>query len=345
MNYIEEKFHEINYCIDNFNVESKMKLKEFLLIKETDTYAKQLLPAYCSQAFLFLGIEGIVILKNLIKEAPGLMYPTVIMKVLYATSQKKYIDFNFNFNFNYMVDEKLFRYPEITDKMADFSLNIIGEIVAESLNDAQLFSYVIHFIWSQEHLNFLSESHSFSKFVFNIFRESSIKVNNNIIQQFHKMILNPNVCEEEFQVYLKENPALIDPLAKEVIPKQRLGVEYITDFVIRKLNDEYVLVEIEKPSTPIFTKMNDFTAQFTHALGQILDFQEWVESNIAYAEKLMPGIGSPLGLLVLGRKNELSEFQKKKLRRFNINNQGKVKVITFDDLIDNAHRLYNNMLK
>ena len=58
----------------------------------------------------------------------------------------------------------------------------------------------------------------------------------------------------------------------------------------------------------------------------------------------MPNITSPTGLLILGLHSQLNEFQKKKLRRFNINNNGKIKVITFDELLENAYRLYNNMV-
>lgn len=42
--------------------------------------------------------------------------------------------------------------------------------------------------------------------------------------------------------------------------------------------------------------------------------------------------------------SELTEAQKEKLRRFNINNQGKVRVMTFDEVLQNSMRLYNNII-
>ncbi|MFS0776093.1 Shedu anti-phage system protein SduA domain-containing protein [Neobacillus sp. 3P2-tot-E-2] len=331
----------MNYYIDNPTEENIQRLKIFLMEKEEDTYLKQAIPRYCARLFLSLGKEGIHILKELVKQTPGRIYPAAIIETLFVTSLRQQNDLRF-----INPELPLIKQPEITDVMVESAIKAVHELVNESLVDPDLFYDIIHVIYVQEQMSYRSpnDPSSFAKFVFNIFGESSIKINKKIIERFNEIIINPNIKEEDCQVFLKENPALIDPLAKEIIPKQKLGLEFITDFVVRKLNDEYIMVEIEKPSTPIFTKTNDFSSHFTHALGQVLDFQEWVESNIAYADKIMPSITSPIGLLVIGHNNQLNEFQKKKLRRFNINNHGKVKVITFDELLDNSYKLYSNML-
>ena len=78
-------------------------------------------------------------------------------------------------------------------------------------------------------------------------------------------------------------------------------------------------------------------------MGQVLDFQEWIESNIAYAQKLFPHISSPQGLLVIGMKKNMSGTQIKKLNRFNINNRGKFKVLTFDEILEQGKRYYENI--
>ena len=127
-----------------------------------------------------------------------------------------------------------------------------------------------------------------------------------------------------------------------MIPKQRLGLESVTDFVIRRLDSRYVLVEIEKPRDRIFTAANDFTAQFSHAFGQVLDFQQWVDDHTQYARHLMPEISSPRGLLIIGRSADLTPSKKQKLERFNVNS-AKVDARTFDQVADEARRLYENI--
>ena len=114
--------------------------------------------------------------------------------------------------------------------------------------------------------------------------------------------------------------------------------------MIKRLDNEYLVVEIEKPQDGLFTQNNDFTANFIHAFGQVIDFQEWVDAHGEYARSRMPGISSPRGLLIIGRKTNLSQTQLSKLKRYVINSQF-VEVLTYDDVIERAENLYNNIHK
>lgn len=58
-------------------------------------------------------------------------------------------------------------------------------------------------------------------------------------------LVQENLLEQPYQQYLTEHSVIIDPLAAQVIDRQRLGLELTTDFVVRRLDNEYVLVEIE----------------------------------------------------------------------------------------------------
>lgn len=179
--------------------------------------------------------------------------------------------------------------------------------------------------------------------VFALFAEPAIKITNRLIN-FLENLVNEKHREEEYQKFLTKHPVFIDPLASEVIPKQKLGIEHITDFVIRRLDNEYILVEIEKPQDAIFTGGNDFTSKFTHAYGQILDFQEWVDVHSEYARSLMPGIVSPKGVLIIGMRKDLPQVQIEKLKRFSINSRS-IEIFTFDDLINKSKDLYRNIYK
>jgi hypothetical protein len=122
----------------------------------------------------------------------------------------------------------------------------------------------------------------------------------------------------------------MDPLASEIVPKQKLGIELVTDFVVRRLDNRYVLVEIEKPHDRLFTTAYDFSSRFTHAIGQIVDFQEWVDNHGEYARSLMPGISSPRGLLIMGLRSSLSERESAKLKRYCINSTS-IDILTYDE--------------
>jgi hypothetical protein len=148
--------------------------------------------------------------------------------------------------------------------------------------------------------------------------------------------------EERYQEFLSLHPVILDPLAAEVISKQRLGLEYATDFAVRSHDDRWLLVEIERPQDELFTKGNDFRERFTHAFGQVLDFHHWVDDNVAYAQRHMPHIASPHGLLVIGLRSRLTDLQQSKLRRF-CGNSRRIDVQTYDDLWKRATSLYENL--
>jgi len=163
------------------------------------------------------------------------------------------------------------------------------------------------------------------------------------IKEFERLV-ESELREEDYQRFLADHLVFIDPLASEVIPKQKLGLEKTTDYAVRRSDNEWILVEIEKPQNRIFTKDDNFTAEFTHAFGQVIEFLEWVDTNAAYARTLMPAISSPKGILIIGRRKALSRKQEAKLKRYRINSQS-VEVLTYDDVIQRAKNLHNSIFQ
>jgi hypothetical protein len=174
-----------------------------------------------------------------------------------------------------------------------------------------------------------------------LFAEASIKLSRRVLDDF-EALLAVEQREEVYQRFLAEHPVLLDPLAAEVIPKQRLGLEFATDFAVRSHDGRWSLVEIERPHDLLFTNAVDFRQRFIHAFGQVLDFQHWVDHNVAYAQEHMPGITAPRGLVVMGTRTAMSEAEQAKLRRF-VDNSRRIEVVTFDDLLRRARSLYENM--
>ncbi|WP_432862277.1 Shedu anti-phage system protein SduA domain-containing protein [Microbispora rosea] len=171
--------------------------------------------------------------------------------------------------------------------------------------------------------------------------ESSIKLTAKLLQSF-KSLIDAEEDESAYQRFLQENPVILEPLAAEIIPQARLGLEYITDFVLRLHDNRYIVVEIERPQDRIFTSQGDLTARFNHAVGQVLDFQHWVAENSAYAQKNMPGIVSPHGLLVMGLRKNLTEREASKLRRWQQNSRD-IEHLTYDDLLVRSSTLLKSL--
>lgn len=175
--------------------------------------------------------------------------------------------------------------------------------------------------------------------------DARLLLNESLLREYRALLDSAPEREQQLHDFLIQNPVFLDPLAVEIRNKHALGDDFKTDFVIRRFNDEYLLVEIEKSVDQLFTEEGHLTAKVTHAVGQVLDFQTWIAENIAYARTKLPTIGRPEGLVVIGRSSHLDERRKRKLEEENFSRRGHVRIVTFDDLHVRADAVYQNMLR
>jgi hypothetical protein len=181
-------------------------------------------------------------------------------------------------------------------------------------------------------------------FLFRLFQARSLSLNQEIIDELNLLISEAPQREETLHRFLRDHSILLDPLATKVHNKPKFGSEYVPDFVIRRLDDEYVIVELEKASDKLFTKKGNIHGDLAEPLRQIRDFQDWVEENAEYARKKLPGIKRPHGLIVIGKNESLGENGRNFLARENIQRRGDVHIQTYDDLLNRANRIYQNLL-
>jgi hypothetical protein len=166
---------------------------------------------------------------------------------------------------------------------------------------------------------------------------------NSILVEFESLLENAEK-EEELQIYIKEHPILLQPYSK-VFPKQKLGEDFITDFVLTNTLSQgtiYTFVEIERVSMPIFTKGGEFTADFKHTEKQTLDWDLWLEKNKSYLKEKLIGLESPEFIIVAGRSNDFVEGQNALLRAWN-RRQNNLKFYTYDDLLKKLKELISNL--
>ncbi|HKQ09499.1 MAG TPA: Shedu anti-phage system protein SduA domain-containing protein [Blastocatellia bacterium] len=298
------------------------------------------LPRMACRGLLQKGVAGVQALVSTIQEAPGIIYPAAIIESLWHAAQGQHPPAFMLGRMPIMPPLNLPLSPEIVTAARE----AFYDLITESQISESLFDKLLHFLYQNNSyigLNSKAGADAFRLSVFEIFTESSIRITKRLIDEFERLV-SSDLPEKEYQQFLAANPVFIDPLADQIVDQQKLGLEYKTDFVVRRLDNEYILVEIEKPQDSIFTAKNDFTAEFTHAFGQVIDFQEWVDSHSEYARYHMPGISSPRGLLVMGKRKDLSPEQSAKLKRYCINSQA-ITVFTYDDLIERAKTLYENI--
>jgi len=168
--------------------------------------------------------------------------------------------------------------------------------------------------------------------------------------------------EENVQAFLTANHMLLiqhlgGGHGRYVIPKQKLGAEYVTDFVIGESHSggfEWQAVELESPKARMFTKAGNPTKELSHAIKQIQDWRAWLVRNQNYAERPFTEQGLGLtdiipnlpGLILIGRRSD--EAAKWKSLRRQMTNDLNIRIQSFDFLVDNGRmqaRVWQQLLK
>ena len=150
--------------------------------------------------------------------------------------------------------------------------------------------------------------------------------------------------EEELQVFLKSNPFILHPSA-ELIPKKKLGEDFVTDFVLVATTTQgpvYILVELERASHSILTKDLVLSGPVNHAIKQTRDWDVWLEKNKAYIQNKLHGFETPNYLIVIGRSNSMTEEEKSYLPSYN-REWKNTTLMTYDDLLTRFHNTIVNL--
>jgi ppGpp synthetase/RelA/SpoT-type nucleotidyltranferase len=161
---------------------------------------------------------------------------------------------------------------------------------------------------------------------------------NRALEEFQGLISNPDVHEKrDIHPFIEENPFLLFPNPDATFSEVPIGMgtEHRIDFMVRRPDATYLLVELENPRHRITTQARDFSAEVNHALCQVEDWQEWMEGNLPMVQNYYPELTSPEGLVVIGRDVE-DEQQTRRLRRRNVNMRGRIEILTYDDLVRGA---------
>ncbi len=202
-------------------------------------------------------------------------------------------------------------------------------------------------VWAEKDLlaaivtNQFNESHYQSLDPKATARESLAK----ILKDYKDLLDSNRDREEVLQCFLRDNPLLLCPTLTKKWPKLSLGA-YVTDFVFQEAAGDYLLVELERQDDPLFIKNGHTSAKLNHAKGQILDWKRYIEDNLStvQTELGLTGISAnPNSLVVIGRSHSLTPENRRKL--VSIENQcPKVKIMTYDDVYENAKAVIENLL-
>lgn len=231
----------------------------------------------------------------------------------------------------------------IASTTRDAARRTLRRLMLESRTDSSLQSHLLELIASQ-HRHAAADPTEKLRFLLDLLLESQLVLNEGMLREFEALLDTGVAREEELHRFLVAHPVLLDPLATELRTKHELGSDFITDFVVRRVNDEYVVVEIERSTDPLFRADGAPSTALAAAMAQVRDFQSWLSDNLAYAQRKLPNLRRPDGLVVIGRRTGLSTMDGRRLEEENFQRRVNMRIVTFDDLLAQAGTIYRNML-
>lgn len=138
-----------------------------------------------------------------------------------------------------------------------------------------------------------------------------------------EQLLGSNPDENATQRFLEQRGVFLMRVlsgnnSRRVIPKPRLGSEFVPDFLMvdeDSMGLHWYGVELESPRAKFERQDGLQTAALTHAIAQIRDWRMWIRNNQTYAraKKEQGGLGLPgindrmIGLILIGRRTKYSE--------------------------------------
>lgn len=173
------------------------------------------------------------------------------------------------------------------------------------------------------------------------------------IRALEELLESGEHLEEPFQQLLTRHPSLLATVVMGgwktfVIPKPKLGSEYVPDFLVLGVNSNgpsWVTVEIEGARHPIVLKKGELHGQTRHAIKQIEDWREWLTTNVAYAQRPDKGFhgltNRAPGLVIIGRDEPSGTRRSSRART---EEQARIAVHSWDWLLRSAQNLNSNAL-
>ena len=116
------------------------------------------------------------------------------------------------------------------------------------------------------------------------------------------------------------------------------------DFVIRRSDNTYVVVEIETPAKSLVTGSGQLSAEVTHAEKQVVEYKNFLVQRFLQARESFPAFDEPDCLVVIGLEHTLSDEQRRTLRDAN-RQRNRVRIVGFDELLHRAEAVLSNVIE
>ncbi len=165
-----------------------------------------------------------------------------------------------------------------------------------------------------------------------------------VLDEFDELIKTRPSDEPAFQTFLTRHPQLLDPLAHEVWPQPNLFGYREPDFIVKRADGTYMVVEIECPSKTLVTAGGQISASVTHAEQQVADYRRNLVRKYPDIRLHMPDFQEPDCLVVIGLERDLNSNQLQVLHDAN-QSGNHLRIVGFDWLLERGRTIAANVVQ
>jgi hypothetical protein len=223
-------------------------------------------------------------------------------------------------------------------ELGDYARTLLKKFVL-SFNDDDDAAFAVG-----HHISGMNRKIGAAKEVFAALSTRWLAIGEPVLREFEALMRSHGADEPTFQAFLSQHPALLDPMAVQIWPEPSLFGSRRPDFVVRRADDTYLVVEIECPNKTLITGGAQLSAEATHAEMQVADYRTYLMKHYADALQHFPNFDEPDCLAVVGMEVGLNETQKAALRDVN-RGRHRTKIVGFDWLSQRARIVADNMTR
>ncbi len=121
-----------------------------------------------------------------------------------------------------------------------------------------------------------------------------------VLDNYENMLVDAADNEPAFQKLFCQFPQLLDPMAVQVWSQPDFHGKLEPDYVIRRADNSYLIVEIECPKKRLITQRGRLSYEATHAESQAIEYEAFLSDRVREARQNFPGYRRADCLTVVG---------------------------------------------
>jgi hypothetical protein len=169
-----------------------------------------------------------------------------------------------------------------------------------------------------------------------------VTVNDAALERLQSLIETSPRSRRAMLHLLDTHPRVIDPGAMTIWRDPAPVERSRPDFVIRRTDESYLLAEVRTPGEAIMARDGHLSRAALNARARLMSYMDRLARHSGASRYVLPDLGEPNGLVLIGLERSLSTDERDALYRANASCR-RVRVVGYDSLLQRSDTIARNM--